>query len=82
MCNLKNDKIKVMDITYSSSVDGDGFRDVLFVSGCPHHCDGCHNPETWDVASGIEFDQVIDELSWTHISFNKGNNRKQVLKIS
>ena len=34
------------------------------------------------IASGIEFDQVIDELTWTHISFNKGNNRKQVLKIS
>lgn len=30
--------------------------------------------------SGIEFDQLIDEGSWTHISFNKGYNRKQVLK--
>lgn len=33
--------------------------------------------------SGIEFDQVINEYNkWTHISFNKGKNRKQVLKIS
>ena len=31
--------------------------------------------------SGIEFDQVINECNkWTHISFNKGKNRKQVLK--
>lgn len=30
--------------------------------------------------SGIEYDQCIDEGSWTHISFNKGHNRKQVLK--
>ena len=31
--------------------------------------------------SGIEFDQVINEYNqWTHISFNKGKNRKQVLK--
>lgn len=30
--------------------------------------------------SGIEFDQCIDEGSWTHISFSKGHNRKQVLK--
>lgn len=30
--------------------------------------------------SGIEFDQLIDEGSWTHISYNKGHNRKQVLK--
>ena len=31
--------------------------------------------------SGIEFDQLINEYNkWTHISFVKGNNRKQVLK--
>lgn len=31
--------------------------------------------------SGIEFDQLISEYDqWTHISFNKGHNRKQVLK--
>ena len=30
--------------------------------------------------SGIEFDQCIDEGGWTHISFNKGHNRRQVLK--
>lgn len=34
------------------------------------------------VRSGIEFDQCIDELAWVHISYDKGNNRKQVLKIS
>ena len=31
--------------------------------------------------SGIEFDQLINEYNkWTHISFVKGNNRKQILK--
>lgn len=30
--------------------------------------------------SGVEFDQCIDEGSWTHISFNKGHNRRQILK--
>lgn len=31
--------------------------------------------------SGIEFDQLINEYDqWTHISFSKGHNRKQVLK--
>ena len=33
------------------------------------------------IASGVEFDQVIDELTWVHISYNKGKNRKQVLEI-
>lgn len=36
--------------------NGDGLRTVLFVSGCPHHCKGCQNPQTWDRNSGIEFD--------------------------
>lgn len=31
---------------------------------------------------GIEFDQLINEYdSWVHISYNKGNNRKQIFKI-
>lgn len=31
--------------------------------------------------SNIEFDQLINEYDkWVHISFNKGNNRKQILK--
>ncbi len=32
-------------------------------------------------SSGVEYDQLINEYdNWTHISFNKGSNRKQYLK--
>lgn len=34
--------------------NGDGCRYVVFLQGCSHHCDGCHNPETWDFEGGIE----------------------------
>ena len=27
----------------------------FFTQGCPHHCEGCHNPETWDPEGGYEF---------------------------
>ena len=27
----------------------------FFTQGCPHHCKGCHNPETWDFDRGQEF---------------------------
>lgn len=44
--------IEVSGIQYSSAVDGTGFRDVLFVCYCPHHCPGCHNRQTWERGSG------------------------------
>ena len=46
------DKIRIQDIVYSSSVDGTGFREVVFVNFCPHRCEGCHNPETWEEKNG------------------------------
>lgn len=27
----------------------------FFTQGCPHHCKGCHNPETWNFDGGKEF---------------------------
>lgn len=39
--------INVADITYDSIVDGPGLRNTLFVQGCSHHCEGCHNAQTW-----------------------------------
>lgn len=29
--------------------------------------------------SGIEYDQLINERNWVHVSFHKGKNRKQIL---
>lgn len=28
---------------------------TFFTQGCPHHCKGCHNPETWSFDGGEEF---------------------------
>lgn len=35
----------------------------FFTQGCPKHCPGCHNPETWDFKGGKEFTtQVLDTI--------------------
>ena len=39
-------------IISDSIVDGPGIRTTVFCQGCPHHCPGCHNPETWDFGCG------------------------------
>lgn len=42
-------------ITQFDTANGKGIRTVLWVSGCEHHCPECHNPQTWDKASGIPY---------------------------
>ena len=41
--------------------NGEGLRVVLWLSGCPHKCKGCQNPQTWDANSGISFDESAKE---------------------
>lgn len=74
--------------------NGTGVRVVLFVSGCSHHCKGCHNKITWDCNSGKKFDtnakkEIFDQLNKECISgitFSGGdplhqNNRMEVANL-
>lgn len=42
----------------------DGIAVSFWVQGCPHRCEGCHNPSTWDFNGGKEkdIDEIIEEL--------------------
>ena len=44
-------------IVQDSIVDGPGIRTTVFSQGCPHHCPGCHNPETWEFGCGTEMEE-------------------------
>ena len=52
MENLSQDMIRIAGVVKESTVDGPGFRYVVFTQGCPHKCEGCHNPETHDLRGG------------------------------
>ena len=59
-------------ITKCDIANGNGFRVVLWVSGCDHHCSGCHNPETWNPCYGKLFDvftvlEILDALDKDYI---------------
>jgi len=49
-------KIRICGFEPESIVDGEGIRFVVFVQGCPHHCEGCHNPQSHDFKAGTEYD--------------------------
>lgn len=57
--------IRIAGIVDDSIVDGPGFRLTVFVQGCPHHCEGCHNPETHDFSGGRIADtaEIIDQMN-------------------
>ncbi len=59
-------KINIAGIERHSFVNGPGTRYVIFVQGCPHHCKGCQNPDTWDSRKGTTYDTeniILDILS-------------------
>ena len=53
--------IRVAGLVNDSIVDGPGFRLAVFTQGCPHNCEGCHNPETHDFNGGTikDTDDII-----------------------
>lgn len=83
------------NITKDDMLNGDGLRVVLWTAGCTHHCEGCQNPQTWDVSGGIPFDEnaekeLFEDLEKEHISgitFSGGDpmhpfNREEVLRLA
>lgn len=87
--------MKYHDITYDDMLNGSGLRVVLWVSGCIHGCKGCHNPITWNINSGLEFDEMARNELFSYldrdyiqgITFSGGdplhpNNIDEILNIS
>ena len=53
--NLKDyNTIRLAGVVRESIVDGPGLRFTVFCQGCPHGCEGCHNPATHDFEGGYD----------------------------
>ena len=84
-------KLRISGIVNDSIVDGPGLRLCVFTQGCPHHCPGCHNPQTHDYKGGrkisirkIEKDILANPLL-TGITFSGGEpfiQAKQLLPLA
>lgn len=78
--HLKEEKVKlkVSGIIDESIVDGPGLRLTVFTQGCPHHCPGCHNPQTHDFDGGywmnIEdiYEQCLENPLLSGVTFSGG----------
>jgi anaerobic ribonucleoside-triphosphate reductase activating protein len=57
-------KLQVAGFLNNSLVNGTGLRSVVFVSGCRHRCNGCHNKDMQDYNYGdsIEVDEVFERI--------------------
>jgi len=56
--------IRIAGCIHDSIVDGPGLRYAIFVQGCPHRCEGCHNPDAHDFSGGTEvpIQAIIDDI--------------------
>ncbi len=76
-------RLAVNEIQKDSIVDGEGIRSVIWTQGCPHHCPGCHNPETHSYQNGFlvdleELKKKIDTLEGQDgITFSGGDPMEQ-----
>ncbi len=57
-------KIRLFGLANDSIVDGPGIRFAVFTQGCPHNCEGCHNPDSHDPTGGYfeNADEIIAKI--------------------
>lgn len=62
--------MKYAGLNENDVVNGEGVCVSFWTQGCPHHCPGCFNPETWDYNGGKEIPENFEEQIIKAISAN------------
>lgn len=47
--------MRYAEIKLNDTANAPGVCVSIWLQGCPHHCKGCFNPETWNFDGGKEF---------------------------
>ena len=57
-------ELRIAGTVNDSIVDGPGIRFTIFTQGCPHNCEGCHNPQTHDFNGGeiVDTDELLKKI--------------------
>ena len=78
--------MRVLQIVEGTSVDGPGLRTSIYFAGCSHHCDGCHNPQSWNPASGTEMslDEIMEVIAYNEapVTMSGGDPLLQAEQLS
>ncbi len=75
---LDHTTLRIAGAVQESIVDGPGIRYVIFTQGCPFHCKGCHNEQSWDLKGGLEvnlgvlYDEMTSNPLVTGVTFSGG----------
>lgn len=83
-----DETLRMAGIVNDSIVDGPGIRLTLFVQGCPHNCEGCHNPQTHDFEGGndVKLSEIMDKIKANPlldgVTFSGGEPFCQALKLA
>lgn len=49
----------ILQVKLNDVGNGPGIRTSVWVAGCSHHCEGCHNPETWKWTQGVSLNPSL-----------------------
>lgn len=80
--------MRIAGITKESTIDGLGINYVIYVQGCPHKCEGCHNPSTWDVDGGYKVTieelmaDIVSNSLITGVTFSGGDPVEQFWEVN
>lgn len=78
--------MRILDIVEGTTVDGPGLRTSIYVAGCRHQCEGCHNPQSWDFGAGREMtdDEILEVIRRNrfNVTFSGGDPLYSAQEVS